>query len=108
MVIMVINITDDKRLTSQQCSYMPLLLRLSAERISKHQLQAVHILAHDTRTSSTYRYRYILRYANIVTISLSQKGPHEMYDTDLLAHVYCYIRPPFGAVSSGRSVPRHP
>ena len=24
-----------------------------------------------------------------VTISLSQKGPHEMYDTELLAHVYC-------------------
>ena len=26
-----------------------------------------------------------------VTISLSQKGPHEMYDTELLAHVYCYM-----------------
>ena len=25
-----------------------------------------------------------------VTISLSQKGPHEMYDTELLAHVCCY------------------
>ena len=27
-----------------------------------------------------------------VTISLSQKIPHEMYATELLAHVYCYIR----------------
>lgn len=75
MFIMVINITDDKRLTSQQCSYMPLLLRLSAERISKHQLQAVHILAHDTRTSSKdryrYRYRYIFRYANMQHMPLA-------------------------------------
>ena len=45
---------------------------------------------------------------SLVTISLCQKGPHEMYDTELLAHVYCYICPPFGAVSLRRSVLRHP